>query len=209
MKHLLFTLFMLAVIVILSLAAISCSAPLARAGQALAATGDAAQQATAFVQASESAVQSARQHADAAGQALLGQASSAHQRALGEIGQVQSGLVTIQAQVKAEASALAAETAKYNAVYHSFGYQAQLIVVRFAILLAVLAGLHILFLALQFVLPVPYGAIAGILAKIVNPLGWAVAIAGYFEKRALANALTAAANVGKVAIPAAVSLVHA
>lgn len=177
---------------------------------AIPATATAVEKASAHVTSAQFASDAVKPHADVTGKALLGIVTNEHieaQKSLTVAGvdlataQKQRDLIVKQAadqavRFKVENAALAA---KYNAVYHSFGYQCELWTIRLFWLAIGLLAAHAVGALLALALPPPYGPIASIVAKVVNPAGWITAGLAFVEKnRAVAVAASAVIPTGGV-----------
>lgn len=142
------------------------------------AAGSAMDQTTAYISTAEMAVQAAKGHADAVGKEDLALASTSHKSAQGSVVEAKKSLAATATERDSLKTIATTAQAGQVKLLHSWGYRFQVIVTRFAILLAVLFGLHLLMGGLSLVLPMffPMTAVAVPIIKtvgaVVNPLAW-------------------------------------
>jgi ABC-type multidrug transport system fused ATPase/permease subunit len=134
-------------------------------------TGTAINQASAYTDSAESAVQAAVPHADAAGQADLGLASSAHKSVKTSLGSALADLNIVQAALTAEQAQVSSLTNQVTTLTNSWGHKLQVWVTLLFWVLVVLVAVHFVFGALAIFVPT-YAPVFALISKIVNPLGW-------------------------------------
>lgn len=143
-------------------------------------TGDITQASSAITPA-EKDVQTVKPLVPASGQPAIADASQQHAAAQASLAAGAKDLAAAQAQVTALEVSQAKAVAALKTIKNSWGYKLQQIVTRFVILLLVLVGIHLVGIVLGLFLPIPYGAIASVVAKVVNPLGWGIWLLTHFE----------------------------
>lgn len=128
--------------------------------------------ANAYVGSAETAVQAAIPHTDAAGKEDLGLASSAHKSATTSLNQAKMDLVAAESDIAAKDKSLSVLTAQNATLLSAWGHKFQMCVTAAFWVLVVLVGVHLIGGVLGIFLPLPYGSVLALVAKIVNPLGW-------------------------------------
>lgn len=134
-------------------------------------TGTDIDKAGAYTDSAESAVQAAVPHTDAAGKEDLGLASSAHKSVTGSLGRAKADLMVIQNTLTSEQRMNDGLQNQVNSLEASWGHKLQVWVTWAFWILVALVAVHLIAGALAIFVPA-WAPIAGLISKIVNPLGW-------------------------------------
>jgi hypothetical protein len=157
------------------------------------AAGTSVDKAGAYVDAADTCVKQVQPSVPKEGQGLMDAAGTFHQKAKGSLAEAKGELAAAQSEKDTlikEAQDAQASADKLNA---SWGHKLQVWVTRLFWGLVLLVAAHVVLVALGLFLPPPYATIAGILGKVINPVGWIVWLAGSFEKKQAVSAAVAAA----------------
>lgn len=134
-------------------------------------TGTDIDQANAYMGSAESAVQAAVPHADAAGQADLGLASSAHKQASASLVKATKDLAGVQNNLAAQGKTISELQGQVASLDASWGHRLQVGVTWAFWIIVSLVAIHLIAGALAIFFPA-WGIIPGLISKIVNPFGW-------------------------------------
>lgn len=158
--------------VLIAYACSGCTAARPQAAQVVAPTGTDIDKAGAYVTSAESAVQAAIPHSDPVGKSDLGLASTAHKAVVDSLGKAKVDLAGVQAAIQADENLIVGLKNQVGSLLSSWGYRFQVITTRIFVILCILVGLHLVAGVVAIFAPPPYGTIAGVVSKVVNPLGW-------------------------------------
>lgn len=169
-----------------------------------AATGDALQQTKAYINGAEQGVQALKPHVDPAGAAIVPLITQSHQNATRSLDVASAALIQAQAVAQNAQKQTADAQAKYQKIYHSWGYQAELWI-RWAIwIIIIVYAVHVLSGVAAFVLPMIFPAtlpavpILSMISKVTNVPGYITWLAGHAHANYLLKAqATALAAVAK------------
>lgn len=169
-----------ALLVVILLAVTGCATipPQDRVPNLIPAVGTNLNKTDAFITSAENATQAAVKHADVVGQEDLKQVSTSHKAAQASNAAAVKDLAAVSKErdtLKQTAADAQADAAKYK---DSWGYKAEVWITRFAVMLAILIGIHYLAGAAVIVITMFFPAaivavpIIKIVGTVVNPLAW-------------------------------------
>lgn len=147
-------------------------APASHVPNSIPAVGSSIDQSRAHVESAENAVQAAKPHADPTGKAVLDLATKEHGAAQGTLLEARNELQQVQTERDQLSKQAATAQARADKLEHSWGHRLQVFVTWAFWILAGVVVLHVVGAALALFVPGPVGFFAGIVSRVVNPLGW-------------------------------------